>query len=54
MWSNPQEIADLVTFTEEILIGKLHFLYSDYYFNVSSLKGQKDDYDGDLKLKLDE
>ena len=29
-------------------------LYSDYYFNVSSLKGQKDDYDGDLKLKLNE
>ena len=27
-------------------------LYSDYYFKVSSLKGQKDDYDGDLKLKL--
>ena len=26
MWSNPQEIADLVTFTEEILDGKLHFL----------------------------
>ena len=26
MWPNPQETADLVTFTEEILIGKLHFL----------------------------
>ena len=25
MWPNPQEIADLVTFTEEILNGKLHF-----------------------------
>ena len=24
----PQEIADLVTFTEEIFIGKLHFLCS--------------------------
>ena len=24
----PQEIADLVTFTEEIFIGKLHFLWS--------------------------
>ena len=28
MWPNPQETADLVTFTEEILIGKLHFLCS--------------------------
>ena len=26
MWLNPQETADLVTFTEEILYGKLHFL----------------------------
>ena len=25
MWPNPLEIADLVTFTEEILNGKLHF-----------------------------
>ena len=25
MWLNPQETADLVTFTEEILSGKLHF-----------------------------
>ena len=29
MWPNPQESADLATFTEEILIGKLHFLCSD-------------------------
>ena len=28
MWSNPQETADLVTFTEEVLNGKLHFLCS--------------------------
>ena len=28
MWSNPQETADLVTFTEETLNGKLHFLCS--------------------------
>ena len=27
MWPNPQETADLVTFTEEILNGKLHFLF---------------------------
>ena len=26
MWLNPQEIADLVTFAEEIRNGKLHFL----------------------------
>ena len=25
MWPNPQEIADLDTFTEEILNGKLYF-----------------------------
>ena len=28
MLPNPHETADLVTFTEEILNGKLHFLYS--------------------------
>ena len=28
MWPNPQETGDLVTFTEEILNGKLHFLCS--------------------------
>ena len=27
-WPNPLETADLVTFTEEILNGKLHFLCS--------------------------
>ena len=26
--SNPQETADLVTFTEEILNGKLHFFFA--------------------------
>ena len=30
MEPNPQEIADLVTLTEEILNGKLHFLCSEY------------------------
>ena len=29
MWPNPQEIADLVTFTAEILDGKLLFLCSE-------------------------
>ena len=28
MWPNPQETADLVTFTEEILNEKYHFLWS--------------------------
>ena len=31
MWPNPQETADLVTFTEEIFNGKLNFLYSGTY-----------------------
>ena len=30
MWPNPQETANLVTFTEEILNRKLHFLCSEY------------------------
>ena len=29
MWPNPQKVMDLVTFTEEIFNGKLHFLCSD-------------------------
>ena len=28
MWPYPQETVDLVTFTEEIVNGKLHFLRS--------------------------
>ena len=28
MWPNPQYTADLSAFTEEVLIGKLHFLCS--------------------------
>ena len=31
MSPNPQETADLVKFTEEILNGKLHFLYSVFH-----------------------
>ena len=30
MWPNPSVTADLVTFTEQILNGKLHFLCSDF------------------------
>ena len=29
MWPNPLETADVVTFTEEILNGKLHILCSE-------------------------
>ena len=29
MWPNPEETADLVTFTEEILNGKLRFFCSE-------------------------
>ena len=36
MRPNPQESADLVTFTEEILNGKLHFLCSVEYNTVTS------------------
>ena len=32
MWPNPQETADWVTFTEEILNGKLHFLHGDIFW----------------------
>ena len=28
MWPNPQETVDLVTFTEDIFNGQLHFLCS--------------------------
>ena len=28
MWPNPQETTDMVTFTDEILNGNLHLLYS--------------------------
>ena len=31
MWLNPQETVDLVTFTKEILNGKLHFLWHIVY-----------------------
>ena len=36
MWPNPQETADFVTFTEEILNGKLHFLCSAIYVITNS------------------
>ena len=33
MWRNPQETADLVTFTGKNLNGKVHFLCSGNEFN---------------------
>ena len=40
MWANPQFPADLVTFTEEILNGKLHFLCSPIpYFSFNEKWG---------------
>ena len=33
MWPDPQSPVDLVTFTEEILNGKLHFLCSETLFS---------------------
>ena len=37
MWPNPQFPADLVTFTEEILNGKVHFLRSaDFVIYLST------------------
>ena len=30
MWPDPQFLADLVTLSEEILNGKLHFLCSEF------------------------
>ena len=35
MWPNPQETADLYTFTKEMLNGKLHFLCSVWLRNIS-------------------
>ena len=38
MWPNPQETAYLVTSTEEILNGKLYFLWSVSFFFSDHLK----------------
>ena len=39
MWPNPQFPRDLVTFTEEILSGKFHFIVQWWYSN--GLKSEK-------------
>ena len=38
MWPHPQETADLVTFTEEVLDGKLHFLCSVVFIQTSKYR----------------
>ena len=51
MQPNPHFPADLVTFTEEILNGKLHFLCSDVYPFVHWILNfyNLNDYFADLK-----
>ena len=41
MWSNRQKTADLVTFTAEILNGKLHFLCSVYHKRYGNFMSQQ-------------
>ena len=41
MWPNPQETANLVTFTEEILNGKHHFLCSAMGGHGNFIRGNK-------------
>ena len=40
MWPNPQFTADLVTFTDDILNEKLHFLCSDAFMSNNIRKRQ--------------
>ena len=35
MWANPHFPADLIKFTEEILNGKIHLLYSECLWDIS-------------------
>ena len=41
MWPNPQFPAHLVTFTEEILIGKLHFLCNEWNIMLCIINSTK-------------
>ena len=41
MWSNPQKTADLVTFTEEILSGKLHFFEENFIYIINKYTFEK-------------
>ena len=37
MWTNPKETLDLVTFTEEILNGKLHCMFRVKYSSTENV-----------------
>ena len=50
MQPNPQETADLVTFTEEILNGKLHFLCSVREMFLMEMEAMEDNFWGAKKL----
>ena len=41
MWPYPQETADLITLTEEILNEKLHFLCGDIYESLKEYNPTK-------------
>ena len=44
MWSNSQKTEDFVTFTEEILNRKFHFLCSDIYIYIYISKERQREY----------
>ena len=49
MWPNPQFLTDLVTFTEEILNGKLHFLCSVLTSISSEIEVSKSPYSVEMR-----
>ena len=51
MWPNPQETADLVTFTEDIINEKLHFLWSVFLFGLYRAKLSKTKSSGNIRKK---
>ena len=59
MWPNPQETTDFVTFTEEILNGKLHVLCSYLQVNLDFLRLHQipnlftDEIDKAIKVRID-
>ena len=53
MWPNTQETADLVTFNEEILNGKLHFLCSDNCNTAKSIASMQELYWGISPTRVD-
>ena len=51
MWPNPQLPADLVTFTEKILDGKLQILCSGYADDITPYSVEKNQCDLETKLQ---